>query len=123
MSSKIKIRWLEKPDESNYPAAESYLSLLYPLNDVENIIHLLKNAKVTEFKSKDIFRASGLPLLGISNLQFRKNMNKITAKKKLSPILLVRDPVTNKTIVADGYHRLCAIYFLDENTHIRCSIV
>ncbi len=122
MSSKIKIRWLDKTDNSNFPAAESYLSLLYPPKEVERLIGLLKKAKLTEFKSKDIFRASGLPLLGISNLQFRKNMNKIAAKKKLSPILLVRDPVTNKTIVADGYHRLCAIYFLDENALIRCSI-
>jgi hypothetical protein len=123
MSNKIKIKWKSKPADNNFPAAESYLALLYSPDEVKQMIRKLKSAKIVEFKSKDIFRASGLPLLGISNLQFRKNMNKIAAKKKLSPILLVRDPKTSKTIVADGYHRLCAVYFLDENIPIPCSIV
>ena len=39
----------------------------------------------------------------------------------LSPILLVRSE--NKLIIADGYHRLCAIYYLSEDLEVPCRIV
>jgi len=34
----------------------------------------------------------------------------------------VRNPA-RETVVADGYHRLCAIYSFDEDTVILCKIV
>ncbi|MDO9310503.1 MAG: hypothetical protein Q7T85_02280, partial [Nitrosomonas sp.] len=83
----------------------------------------LKQAKISEFKAKDIFRASNLSLLGISNTQVKKNQQKIQSGDQLSPILLVRDSVNGKVIVADGYHRLCAIYTYDEDAVIPCKIV
>ena len=43
--------------------------------------------------------------------------------EKLSPILLVRDSVNGKVIIADGYHRLCAVYSFDEDAVIPCKIV
>ena len=51
----------------------------------------LRRAPMTEFKAKDIFRASALPLLGIVNSHVLKDKKKILSKEKLSPILLVRD--------------------------------
>jgi hypothetical protein len=41
----------------------------------------------------------------------------------LSPLLLVRDPRTSRVIIADGYHRLCAVYALDEDAVIPCKII
>ena len=43
--------------------------------------------------------------------------------KKLSPLLLYRDKTNSKLIVADGYHRLCAVYTFDEDAMIPCKIV
>ena len=37
--------------------------------------------------------------------------------------LLARDARTNKLIIADGYHRLCAVYMLDEDAVIPYKIV
>jgi hypothetical protein len=40
----------------------------------------------------------------------------------MSPVLLVRAPALAKVIVADGYHRLCAVYGLAEDEPIPCRI-
>jgi len=37
--------------------------------------------------------------------------------------LLVRDTTNGKVIIADGYHRLCAVYSIDEDALIACCIV
>jgi disulfide oxidoreductase YuzD len=70
-------------------------------------------------KSKDILRASNLPLLPKDNIHVKENLKKVNKGKKLSPILLVRD---SKLIIADGYHRVCAIYYLSEDLEVPCRI-
>ena len=126
MSKKSKptgIKWLLKVEEHDYPAAQSYLLLLHDKKQVKKFISLLKAAEITQFKSKDIFRASGLSLLGVSNSHVAKDSKKIRDGKALSPLLLVRDPDNGKVVIADGYHRLCAIYAFDEDAWIHCKIV
>jgi hypothetical protein len=76
-----------------------------------------------QFKAKDIFRASKLSLLGVSNSHIEKDSGKIRAGEKLSPILLVRNTANGWVIIADGYHRLCAVYAIDEDALIPCKIV
>jgi hypothetical protein len=122
MSTKT-LKWLPDVQDSNYPAAASYLSLLLPASDAESLVAKLKAASLCEFKAKDIFRASGLSLLGISNSHVEKDRQKIKAGTALSPILLVRGDKFSKVIVADGYHRLCAVYSIDEDAWIPCKIV
>jgi hypothetical protein len=82
----------------------------------------LRKAKVTQFKAKDIFRASQLSLLGISNSHVKKDQKKIRKGIHLSPLLLVRSPQHGKVVIADGYHRLCAVYQHHEDIWIRCKI-
>jgi hypothetical protein len=38
-----------------------------------------------------------------------KNKGKIRAGEKLSPVTLMRDAENGRLIVADGYHRVCAV--------------
>jgi hypothetical protein len=116
-----KISWLPEPEEHNYPAALSYLELLFPTAKAAEIVEKLKAAEVSTFKAKDIFRASGLSLLGVSNSHVDKDRQKIGSGKKLSPILLVRSD--SRVIIADGYHRICAVYSVDEDAFIPCKIV
>jgi hypothetical protein len=118
-----EIKWLSEPEEHDYPAALSYLSLIYEKSVSEKFISELRKVPVVSFKAKDIFRASSLSLLGISNYHVEKDTNKIKNGEKLSPLLLVRDNVNGKVIIADGYHRLCAVYALNEDCLIPCKIV
>jgi len=121
-TAKASINWLPEPEAHNYPAAASYLSLLLPPGTVARLVKELRACEVTEYKAKDIFRASGLSLLGLSNLHIEKDREKIREGQFLSPILLVRDPDHGKVVIADGYHRLCAIYSFAEDTPIHCKI-
>jgi hypothetical protein len=118
-----KIKWLSQPEEHDYPAALSYLSLIFDKKKAVVFISKLKSAPVSEFKAKDIFRASQLSLLGISNSHLAKDQKKIASGHELSPLLLVRDTVNGKVVIADGYHRLCAVYSDDEDAVIPCKIV
>lgn len=122
MKKITKIKWLAKPEVHDYPAAESYLSLILGSTDVHNIIVRLKRNPVTSFKAKDIFRASKLSLLGVSNSHVKKNCKKIDKGIKLSPLLLVVDTTNRTVIIADGYHRLCAVYLYNEDISIPLQI-
>jgi hypothetical protein len=119
----VEIKWLSEPEKHNYPAAKSYLSLIYDESASDPYVERLRRAPMSEYKAKDIFRASGLSLLGVSNSHVERDQRKIESGQELSPLLLVRDSAAGKVIVADGYHRLCAIYSFDEDAIILCKIV
>jgi hypothetical protein len=118
-----EIKWLPDVAELNYAAAESYLSIIYSVDRVSAIMVKFRRAAIVQFKAKDIFRASQLSLLGVSNLHVEKDRKKISEGKGLSPLLLVRDKKIGKVVIADGYHRLCAIYSFNEEALIQCKIV
>jgi hypothetical protein len=120
-----KVLWKEEPDEHDYPAAAAYLSLLAPDAEVAGIVEALRQAPIVHQKAKDILRASGLALLPRDNAHVKSDLDKIADKKLLSPVLLVRgDHATGRVAqIADGYHRVCASYWTDENTDIPCRIV
>jgi disulfide oxidoreductase YuzD len=122
MAKEITIKWLSEPEDHDYPAAKSYLRLVYKDPIAKTHVEKLRRARMTKFKSKDIFRASGLSLLGISNYHVKKDRKKIKAGHSLSPLLLIRDSHTGKVIIADGYHRLCAVYSFNEDAVIPCKI-
>jgi len=123
MGEQTEIQWLPEPEDHDYPAAESYLSIIYDEKTAAAFVAKLKKAPVSKFKAKDIFRASSLSLLGVSNSHVDKDRKKIRDGKKLSPLLLVRESGPGKVVIADGYHRLCAVYSIDEDAMIPCKIV
>jgi hypothetical protein len=65
-------------------------------------------------------RASGLPLLGAEDSEVAADLEKVKFGKKLSPVLLIQG---SPLWVADGYHRVCASYHLNEKTDLPCRIV
>ncbi len=123
MSSILKIKWKPEPESHDYPAALSFLNLIFEDKLAKEYETKLKKAAVTEFKAKDIFRASALALLPPTNFHVKVNIKKMKNKESLVPILLVRHAALGKTIIADGYHRLCAVYSINEDAMIPCKIV
>lgn len=123
MSKTTEINWLFDVEEHDYPAAASYLCILYPEEQVAEMLAKLRTAPLVQFKAKDIFRASQLSLLGVSNSHVEKDTDKIEKGISLSPLLLVRDEQNRKVIIADGYHRLCAVYRFNEDAFIHCKII
>ncbi|MCS4166158.1 MULTISPECIES: hypothetical protein [Sphingobacterium] len=113
--------WLADPQEHDFPAAYDYLELLFVPEECKAFVDKLRRATTIKKKSKDILRASALPLLPDTNRHVKENLRKIKKKEKLSPILLVR--ANGKLIIADGYHRLCASYYFTEDLDVPCRLV
>jgi hypothetical protein len=55
----------------------------------------------------------------------QRDLKKIKKGTALSPILVVRGELDTGVAmqIADGYHRVCASYYIDENTDIPVRIV
>ena len=123
MKQDIDIKWREEPSEHDYPAAKEYLSLMFQDKDAKTIAKYLKKQDVSFFYAKDIFRACGLPELDKSNGHVRRVLEKIATGEAISPLLLVKDCFYRRVIVADGYHRLCAVHTFDEDSRIPCKII
>ena len=116
--------WKDEPDEHDYPAASDYLSLLMGESEVQAALNALRGATITHRKAKDLLRASRLALLPPENAHVALDLDKVRRGDDLSPILLVRGSAEHDIplTVADGYHRICASYHIDENADIPCRI-
>ena len=122
---KSRLSWKKKPEEEDYAGALSFLSLILPAAKSEKLVTSLRNAKTTDYAAKDLLRASDLPLLSREEPHVDDDLKKINKGKPLAPVLLLRGDVSKgiPLIVADGYHRICAICYYDESAPIPCRIV
>jgi len=121
---KAKLVWKKKPEAEDYNAAANFLSLICSPGKCTKLMHALENAETVERAAKDLLRASDLPLLTRDEPHVDDDLKKIHKGKALAPVLLVRGDLQNcvPLIVADGYHRICAICYYDENAPIPCRI-
>ncbi len=119
------VKWLEKAEPHDFPAAADYLALLAEATAVTVLTERLRAGSVVHKKAKDILRAAQLRLLPVDNPHVAADLSKIKKGQPLSPILLVRGDFTTgvQLQIADGYHRVCASYHTDENTDIPVVIV
>lgn len=124
-SGKKKIKWMDSPEDQDYSGAFSYLELISGPASAKRVVSQYSEANITEVKAKDVIRAAQLPLLGKKNFHVAKDLRKIEKKVPLSPILLVRGDASKRIplVIADGYHRACAVYFHDEDAFIKVKLV
>jgi hypothetical protein len=117
--------WQLDPDDHDYPAATNYLSLICEPDLAAKIVKLLKTAPMGRYEAKDLLRASRLPMLEQDNKHVASDLAKVQSGLKLSPILLVRGRIEKgrSLVIADGYHRVCASYYINENSQIPCRLV
>ena len=120
--------WKQEPEDHDFPAALDYLSLVFDKEVAETLVErlrLLANAgTVSSRKAKDLLRASQLSLLERDNAHVASDLTKVARGEKLSPVLVIGGDATKglPLVIADGYHRVCASYWIDENTDIPCVI-
>jgi hypothetical protein len=119
-----KVQWKQEPDDHDYPAAASYLSLVWTEPVVTAIVAELRAAPIAHWKAKDLLRASLLPLLPVDNPHVSADLKKVSKGVILSPVLLVRGDAARPVplIIADGYHRICASYHVSEDVDIPCRM-
>lgn len=125
-AGEMAVKWLDKPQDHDYPAAADYLGLLADDETIEELVAKMQRSRGIVHKyAKDILRASQLDVLGADNHHVALDLDKIKNGVALSPILLVRGDFLKHTplVIADGYHRVCASYHTDENTKIPAVLV
>lgn len=122
MKKKGEIQWLDQPVPHDYEAAEEYLQLLFEPKQARLLSRRLKRAAMAQYAAKDILRASGTSILYIEAFDWSKHQKELTAGKPLAPILLVRQENGGPLIIADGFHRLCALFSADEDIQVPCKI-
>lgn len=101
------LRWKKDVDQHDYAAASSYLSIRFGESRADRVAGELRKLPVITRRANDILRATGRVPLPLSDPGVLKDLKKVLAGEKLSPILVAEGDV------ADGYHRLSLAYALD----------
>ena len=116
--------WKKLPEVEDYEAAVNFLSLIYPNGKYEKLLRALRKTKTVERAAKDLLRASGLPLLAREEPRVDRDLKKIHKGIRLAPVLLIRGDMTKgiPLLIADGYHRICAICYFNENAPVPCRM-
>jgi hypothetical protein len=109
------IRWLDEPEEKDYLAAHSFLSMVLAPSSLSQTIADLRDAPRGHWAAKDLLRAAGLPpLKPKQSAEVAEKLKKIRDRIPISPVLLVGG-VRDFLVIADGYHRASAAYRIDED--------
>jgi hypothetical protein len=122
--AKNSVRWSAKPAASDFDAALSYLCLVYPTGQAAKHVRALRRARPVTHAAKDILRASALSLLPRDEAHVAADLKRIHKGKSLAPVLLVQGDLNRgiALVVADGYHRICAVSYFDEYAPICCLV-
>ncbi len=101
------LRWRKTVARHDYAAAATYLSIRIGDERAHEVSERLTNLPVIIRRANDILRATGRPPLPLTDPGVLRDLQKVLAGEKLSPVLIAeRD-------IADGYHRVSLAYALD----------
>ena len=123
MDQKVEINWLPEPADDTYQAAKTFLQLMYRPKKARRWVKRLKEAEISKYAAKDILRASCTPMATIKAFNWEKQQEQIAKGDALSPILLIRQNDGGPLIIADGFHRMCALFSTDQEVSVPCKIV
>jgi hypothetical protein len=113
-----RIRWLEEPEEKDYLAAHSFLSMVLAPSSLSETIAALRTAPLGHWAAKDLLRAAGLPpLKPKQSAEVAEKLKKIKNDIPISPVLLIGG-IRDYLVIGDGYHRTSAAYRVDEDAQV-----
>ena len=123
--SKAKVEWTNKGEAEDFDAAANYLALLTSDVKAKAVARELRKSRPVEHAAKDLLRAARLPLLPRDEPHVAEDLKRIEKGKPLPHVLVVRGDMGRglPLVVADGYHRICAVVYFDENAPVSCRVV
>jgi hypothetical protein len=101
------LKWKKDVADHDYAAASSYLSIRYGESRAQEMSEKLRKLPVITRRANDILRAVRRDALPLSDPGVLKDLKKVLAGDKLSPVLVADGDI------ADGYHRVSLAYALD----------
>lgn len=75
----VTVKWLDEPQDHDYPAAACYLSLIAGPTAVSRAVNALHESPTVTFTAKDLLRAAGLPLLPADDPDVAKELDRVRA--------------------------------------------
>jgi hypothetical protein len=103
----VYLQWKKDVEEHDYAAASSYLSIRFGEGRAQQASQELQKLPVITRRANDILRATRRDPLPLSDPGVLKDLKKVLAGEKLSPVLVTEGDI------ADGYHRVSLAYALD----------
>jgi len=101
------LRWRKDVAKHDYAAAASYLSIRFGESRARELSDKLEKLQVISRRANDILRATRRDPLPLSDPGVLRDLQKVLAGEKLSPVLIADGDI------ADGYHRVSLAYALD----------
>jgi hypothetical protein len=101
------LKWKKDVAEHDYVAASSYLSIRYGESRAKEVSEKLRKLPVITRRANDLLRAVRRDALPLSDPGVLRDLKKVLAGEKLSPVLVA------DADIADGYHRVSLAYALD----------
>ena len=86
-------------EHHDYAAASTYLSIRFGESRAQKVAEDLQKLPVITRRANDILRATGRVPLPLSDPGVLKDLKKVLAEEKLSPVLVAEGDI------ADGYHQ------------------
>ena len=106
------LRWKKEVAPHDYAAASSYLSIRFGETRAREVSEKLRKLPVISRRANDILRATGRDPMPLSDPGVLKDLKKVLAGEKLSPVLVAEGDI------ADGYHRVSLAYALDPYANV-----
>ena len=119
---KTKINRLSSPVDNDYISAERYLSFLFKPRKCRKLLQKLRAVPMSEYPAKDIWRVSRTAMSEVAAVDWSYHQQKIRDGEALVPILIVRQNDGSGLLIADGFHRMCALFTEDELIKVPCKI-
>jgi hypothetical protein len=106
------LQWGKEVAQHDYAAASTYLSIRHGESRAREVSEKLQKLPVITRRANDILRATRRDPLPLSDPGVLKDLKKVLAREKLSPVLVAEGDI------ADGYHRVSLAYALDPYTDV-----
>ena len=121
---KPDLKWSEEEEDEDFDAAFKYLSLLRPEAKARALVKKPSRLEAYRARRERLVARGSASLLPSDEPHVDQDLKRIQKSKALAPVLLVRGDMGNglPLVVADGYHRICAVVYFDESAPVRCQI-
>jgi hypothetical protein len=110
------LQWRKDVAEHDYAAASSYLSIRHGESRAQEVSEKLRKLPVIRRRANDILRATQRAPLPLSDPGVLRDLQKVLAGEKLSPVLVAEGDI------ADGYHRVSLAYALSPYADVPLKI-